>query len=268
MPVPITVVDAFTSEPFRGNPAAVCLLERPAPEAWMQRVAAELNLSETAFLVREGGPRYGLRWFTPTVEVSLCGHATLASAHWLWETQQAETNLAFSTTSGTLSATRTSEGIELDFPARSADEVSAPDGLLAALGCDALWVGQSAYDYLVVVASEETVRRVTPDVAALRQLQVRGVIVTAPSQAYDFVSRFFAPGAGVDEDPVTGSAHCTLAPFWGQRLGKTTMRGYQASKRGGIVGVRTNGNRVTLIGRAVTIWRGQLLSGPDDERCT
>jgi predicted PhzF superfamily epimerase YddE/YHI9 len=260
MPTPIAVVDAFASEPFRGNPAAVCVLERPAPEAWMRRVAAEMNLSETAFLVPNEGA-FDLRWFTPKVEVALCGHATLASAHWLWETGRAKRDsIAFSTKSGVLWASRRDEGIELDFPARLAVPAEPPPGLLEALRCEAPFVGKSPYDYLVVVASADTVRALAPDFAQLRALPVRGVMVTAEgSGEHDFVSRFFAPSAGVDEDPVTGSAHCTLAPFWAERLGRTTMRGYQASERGGVVGVRVAGDRVALVGRAVTVWRGELL---------
>jgi PhzF family phenazine biosynthesis protein len=267
MATPIAVVDAFTHEPFRGNPAAVCILEKPAEEAWMQRLAAEMNLSETAFLVKtEQG--FDLRWFTPAVEVALCGHATLASAHLLWESGRVWENdaLSFSTKSGVLKAVRKGDDIELDFPARPCAETAPPEGLLEALGCRATFIGKSTYDYLVMVTSEDVVRALRPDHAKLRTLDVRGVIVTARANTTanatedpDFVSRFFAPGAGVEEDPVTGSAHCTLAPFWASRLHKHVMTGYQASKRGGTVKVRVDGDRIALSGRAVTVWRGELL---------
>jgi predicted PhzF superfamily epimerase YddE/YHI9 len=261
--IPISVVDAFTSEPFRGNPAAVCVLEQPAEVSWMQQVAAELNLSETAFLVaRTTEPdAFDLRWFTPKVEVALCGHATLASAHLLWESGRAQgDDIRFSTKSGVLTAARRGATIELDFPAKPAEVAVAPPGLVEALGCAPLWVGKSAFDYLVLVDSEATVRALAPDHARLRALPVRGVIVTAAHTGdFDFVSRFFAPGAGVDEDPVTGSAHCTLAPFWSARTNKTTLRGHQVSARGGVVDVRLAGDRVVLGGRAVTMWRGELL---------
>lgn len=267
MPTPIAVVDAFTHEAFRGNPAAVCILDKPADEAWMQRVAAEMNLSETAFLVKQEHG-FDLRWFTPAVEVALCGHATLASAHLLWEMGGVWENeaLSFSTKSGVLKAVRKGDEIELDFPARPANEQTAPEGLLEALGCRATWIGKSTYDYIVMVPSEDVVRALRPDHPKLKNLDVRGVIVTARANTTaeatadpDFVSRFFAPGAGVEEDPVTGSAHCTLGPFWAARLHKHVLTGYQASKRGGFVKVRVDGDRVALSGRAVTVWKGELL---------
>jgi predicted PhzF superfamily epimerase YddE/YHI9 len=263
MSVPLFQVDAFTDTPFAGNPAAVCLLPRPAAADWMQSVAGEMNLSETAFLHLEG-PAYRLRWFTPAVEVDLCGHATVASAHVLWETGRtpAGARIDFLTRSGPLSAARRGAWIELDFPAKPVAAAEPPGELLAALGATARFVGRNQFDYLVEVDAEKTVRSLAPDARRLATLPVRGVIVTARSDdpARDFVSRFFAPGAGIAEDPVTGSAHCALGPFWGQRLGKDELVGYQASARGGIVRVRVAGDRVHLGGQAVTILRGELVA--------
>jgi PhzF family phenazine biosynthesis protein len=263
MPIPIVQVDAFADAPFRGNPAAVCLLPAPCDEAWMAGVAREMNLSETAFLVRRPDGSYDLRWFTPAVEVRLCGHATLASAHVLWERALlAPTEAArFHTKSGLLTATRASDGlVELDFPARPSSPIPVPEGLAEALGAPVLHTGRSADDDLVEVASEAVLRALSPDFARLRALPVRGVIVTARSDGapYDFVSRFFAPAVGIDEDPVTGSAHCVLAPFWGERLGKTEMLAYQASARGGVVRLLVRGERVGLSGRAITVLDGEL----------
>jgi PhzF family phenazine biosynthesis protein len=254
-------IDAFTDQPFRGNPAAVCLLDGERDAEWMQRVAAEMNLSETAFL-RRGDDGWSLRWFTPAAEVDLCGHATLASAHALWDegADDAET-LRFHTRSGLLTATRSGDWIELDFPAKREEAVGAPPELLAALGArDVVYVGRNQFDYLVELRSEDAVRALQPDHAALRKLTVRGVIVTskAANGEYDFVSRFFAPGVGIDEDPVTGSAHTCLAPYWSPRLGKTEFVAYQASARGGVLRVRLDGERVKLGGRAVTVLRGEL----------
>lgn len=256
-------VDAFADRPFAGNPAAVCLLDGPRDASWMQDVAREMNLSETAF-VHPTGDGFGLRWFTPAVEVELCGHATLASAHVLWETGMLtpDDTARFHTLSGVLTADRRGDWIELDFPARPVEEVAPPEGLAEALGVEPSFVGRSRYDYLVEVAAEESVRNADPDHRRLGSLNVRGVILTAraSSPPYDFVSRFFAPGSGVDEDPVTGSAHCTLAPFWRERLGKDEMLAYQASARGGVVRVRVVGDRVKLGGQAVTILRGRLVA--------
>jgi PhzF family phenazine biosynthesis protein len=257
-------VDAFTDRPFGGNPAAVCLLAEPREAEWMQLVAREMNLSETAFLHPEGSGDWRLRWFTPAVEVELCGHATLASAHVLWESGRLgpEEPARFHTLSGVLTAERREGAIELDFPARPAAEAELPPGLAEALGVEPRFVGRSRYDYLIEAPSEEAVRAAVPDHGLLRTLPVRGVILTAASSSdpYDFVSRFFAPGAGVDEDPVTGSAHCTLGPFWAGRLGKSSFLAWQASARGGAVQVRVEGERVKLGGRAVTVLRGQLLA--------
>ena len=255
-------IDAFTDAPFRGNPAAVCLLDgAEVDETWMQRVAAEMNLSETAF-VRRSGSDWSLRWFTPTIEIALCGHATLATAHALLEEGMlaAGGTARFHTHSGILSATQSGDLIELDFPATTPEPSAPPDGLIEALGMHPMHVARSKFDYLVELATEEDVRSLTPDFAMLRRLPVRGVIVTTRSTTpgFDFVSRFFAPGSGVDEDPVTGSAHCALAPYWAPRLGKQRFTAYQASPRGGVLRVTLAGNRVLLAGGAVTVFRGEL----------
>ena len=263
MPQPITQVDAFTSVPFAGNPAAVCVLSEPRDDVWMQQVAREMNLAETAFL-RTRSDGFDLRWFTPTVEIDLCGHATLASAHVLWETGQlASTETArFHTRSGLLTAVRRGDWIELDFPATPDTPVDPPSGLLEALGVTPLYVGKSAFDYLVRVDSEDAVFNVQPDFGSLRRIGSRGVIVTSTSRtgACDFVSRFFAPAAGIDEDPVTGSAHCCLAPFWSRVLNKDDFVARQISARGGVLKVRLQGNRVCLSGQAITVLRGELLA--------
>jgi PhzF family phenazine biosynthesis protein len=262
MSVRIVQVDAFTETRFAGNPAAVCVLPGPAEERWMQQVAREMNLSETAFLVRQDDA-WRLRWFTPAVEVDLCGHATLASAHVLWEDGLLAANAParFDTKSGRLTAERRGQRIEMDFPAQPDRPASPPDALLPGLGVQARYVGKSRTDFIVEVASEAEVRALAPDYARLRQCEARGVIVTSRSSSsqFDFVSRFFAPASGVDEDPVTGSAHCCLAPYWAAKLGKTEMVGYQASARGGVVTVRLVGDRVILGGQAVTVLRGDLL---------
>ena len=264
MGIPIYQVDSFTSEPFKGNPAGVCLLDRPADEAWMQHVAAEMNLSETAFVLKRKDGDYDLRWFTPAVEVELCGHATLATAHVLWESGAlpADTEARFRTASGLLTANQRGDRIELDFPTNPPKSVDPPGGLLEAVGAEATYVGQTRFDYFVEVKDASVVRGVAPDFRELRRLDVRGVMITARSDddAYDFVSRFFAPGAGVDEDPVTGSAHCSLAPYWKQKLGRDELTGYQASARGGTVRCRVAGDRVLLSGHAVTVLRGELVS--------
>lgn len=265
MPVRIVQVDAFTNRAFAGNPAAVCVLPASPPDQWMRDVAREMNLSETAFLT-PADDGYRLRWFTPSVEVDLCGHATLAGAHVLWEDGHlpAGKQARFHTRSGLLLADRRGEWIELDFPATAAEPTEPPPYLLDALGTRAKFVGRNKFDYLVEVDSEQNVRSLQPDLSALRKLPVRGVIVTARSAApeFDFVSRFFAPGAGIDEDPVTGSAHCALAPYWSRQLGKKELTAYQASARGGIVRVRMNGDRVILGGQAVTVLRGELAEEP------
>ncbi|HSD51145.1 MAG TPA: PhzF family phenazine biosynthesis protein [Candidatus Methylomirabilis sp.] len=254
-------VDAFTDRPFAGNPAAVCLLPEPRDAGWMQSVAAEMNLAETAFLLTQGDD-YNLRWFTPTIEVDLCGHATLASAHVLWEAGFLKPNqpARFSTRSGLLTCERKGSWIEMDFPAEPEAKSSAPPGLEKALGVRARYVGKNRFDYLLEVDSEDTVRRLKPDLGLLGEIPSRGFIITsrASSPGYDFVSRFFAPGAGIPEDPVTGSAHCCLGPFWKSRLDKDEFVAYQASPRGGVVRVRVAGARVILGGQAVTVLRGEL----------
>jgi PhzF family phenazine biosynthesis protein len=261
MPIPIVQVDAFTEHPFGGNPAAVCLLPEERDASWMQLVAREMNLSETAFLVRRAD-WFDLRWFTPSVEVDLCGHATLASAHVLWEEKHLEASqpARFQTKSGLLTARRDEGQIWLDFPALPEKPVEAPDALERGLGVSARYVGRNAFDYLVEVESEDAVRNLSPDMDALARMGGRGVIVTsrAHGSQYDFVSRFFAPASGIDEDPVTGSAHCCLGPFWASRLSRSELVGYQASARGGFVRVRCRGDRVDLGGHAVTVLRGTL----------
>jgi predicted PhzF superfamily epimerase YddE/YHI9 len=259
--IPLFLIDAFAERPFTGNPAAVCLLEAWPADQWLQAVAMEMNQAETAFLVRDGGA-FRLRWFTPAVEVDLCGHATLASARVLWDQQLASANapIEFLTRSGSLFARLVGEVIELDFPLTPQQESAAPAGLLESLGTSAIYVGRN-FDYLVEVSDERALRGLAPDYRALAEVECRGVIVTARSSdpQFDFVSRFFAPRAGIDEDPVTGSAHCTLAHYWEQKLGKQSLRAYQASRRGGIVGVEVVGDRVRLRGQAMTVVRGELI---------
>jgi PhzF family phenazine biosynthesis protein len=262
MGIQIFQVDTFTSEPFKGNPAGVCILPEPADEGWMQSVAREMNISETAFLYeREDG--FSLRWFTPTVEVDLCGHGTLASAHILWETGllDAKEPARFHTRSGLLTAEHKGEEVELNFPVTPEQAASAPPELEKALGVAGKYVGRSQFDYLVELDSEEAVKGLRPDLFLLKTIEARGVIVTSVSHSteYDFVCRFFAPRVGVDEDPVTGSAQCCLGPFWSPRLGKQALVSHQASERGGEVRVRVTDDRVYLSGHAVTVLRGELV---------
>jgi PhzF family phenazine biosynthesis protein len=256
-------VDAFADRPFSGNPAGVCILEGTAPEQWMQAVAGEMNVAETAFLVRRDDGAYDLRWFTPTVEVDLCGHATLASAHILWEERilPVDERARFHTKSGQLVAWREADTIRMDFPSESVTAGPAPNELTEALGVPFSFAGKNRMDWLVEVADEATVLAVCPELRPLVKLGGRGVIVTARSATpeRDFVSRFFAPAAGVDEDPVTGSAHCALAPYWAGKLGKNELTGYQASSRGGTVLCTITGDRVVLGGRAITVLRAKLL---------
>jgi PhzF family phenazine biosynthesis protein len=260
-------IDAFTDRPFAGNPAAVCLLEQERDAAWMQAVAAEMNLSETAF-VRPLSNGFELRWFTPTIEVDLCGHATLASAHALWSEKLVASGSAirFLSKSGELTCVQRDDLIELDFPSTPVGPAEHSDAVCNALGCDSIFQGVSKFDRLVLVGSEQVLRSIRPDFARLRDLPSRGVIVTSASTnpRFDFVSRFFAPNAGVDEDPVTGSAHCALGPFWSERLGKTEMTAFQASARGGIVRVRVAADRVFLAGHAITILKGVLVDAAQD----
>jgi PhzF family phenazine biosynthesis protein len=259
--LPLFQVDAFADRPFEGNPAAVCLLSAPADERWMQLVAREMNLSETAFLApRDNG--FNLRWFTPAVEVDLCGHATLASAHTLWESGRlkADEEAQFHTRSGLLMASKRGEWIEMDFPATPELQAEPPDGLLDGLGVTARYVGKTRFDYLVEVDSEKAVRDLKPDFAALKSVAARGIMVTtaADRPQFDFVSRFFGPSVGINEDPVTGSAHCCLGPFWAARLGKRELVGRQVSARGGTVRVTVKDDRVLLAGKAVTVFEGVL----------
>jgi PhzF family phenazine biosynthesis protein len=262
MPRRIVQVDAFTDRPFAGNPAAVCVLPGPADPAWMQAVAAEMNLAETAFLVDEGDV-FHLRWFTPTVEVDLCGHATIASAHVLWEDGHlpAGSVARFRTRSGLLTATREGSWITLDFPATPVERPVDPDPVARALGVPVLFAGATRFDVLAEVESEAALRSMAPDPALLEAIPSRGVIVTAlaGSEGFDFVSRFFGPRVGIAEDPVTGSAHSALGPYWAGRLDRLEMVAYQASRRGGVVRVRVEGDRVKIGGQAVTVLRGELL---------
>jgi PhzF family phenazine biosynthesis protein len=264
----ISQVDAFTNRKFAGNPAAVCVLSEPADENWMQHVAAEMNLSETAFARRLGnGPNYSLRWFTPRKEVDLCGHATLATAHILWEEGHipAGEPAHFDTRSGLLSARCGSDGIELNFPAEPVQERVTDSSELAelrtALEAPVVFAGRNRFDLLVELETEQMVRTLRPDIRRLGQFPVRGVIVTSrsSSQEYQFVSRFFAPQVGIDEDPVCGSAHCCLGPYWAEKLGRSALVAHQVSCRGGVIKLRIEGNRVVLIGHAVTVLRGELV---------
>ncbi len=267
MSVRVFKVDAFTNTPYSGNPAAVCYLEAPATDEWMQSVASEMNLAETAFVLQESDG-YRLRWFTPTVEVDICGHATLASAHILWERKLASPDypIRFHTRSGVLTASKKSDAIELDFPADPESAVELTEDLRIvlkeSLGAAPLYVGKSQRDYLVEVANERVLKEMVPNMSILAQVPMRGYIVTTKSDRpeFDFISRCFYPAVGIPEDSVTGSAHCCLAIFWANRLGKSEMTGYQASSRGGTVGVKLVGDRVILIGQAVTMFVGELLA--------
>jgi PhzF family phenazine biosynthesis protein len=257
--IPLYQIDAFTDSPLSGNPAAVCLLPAPAGEAWMQAFAAEMNLSEAAFLWPEADG-WRLRWVSPTVEVDLCGHATLASAHALWHFGHLPRGAParFLTKSGPLTATEEGGWVGLDFPALPAAPAEPASELVAALGVQPTAAGRSRFDWLVEVQSEAEVRAATPDRRRLLAFETRGVIVTAPGERHDLVSRLFAPAAGVDEDPVTGSAHCTLAPWWSAKLGKDELVAWQASRRGGTLRVRLAGDRVTLLGQAATVFAAHL----------
>ena len=264
MPVPLFVVDAFTDKPFGGNPAAVCPLANWPDNAWLQSVAAEMNLAETAFVVERPDGSFDLRWFTPEVEVELCGHATLATAHALWKTGRANIDapLAFHTLSGLLTARRSGDEIELNFPIEAPTPSPIPDHLLEGLGVAAVSVHRNRFDYLVEVSDEQMVRDLRPDFTRLRRVATRGITVTSRSDdaRFDFVSRFFAPAVGVDEDPVCGSSHCCLGPFWQQRLGKSELLAHQISKRGGVLRVICDGDRIRLAGRAVLVTKGELLA--------
>ena len=265
MPTSLYQVDAFSTRPFGGNPAAVCPLAEEPQAGWMQSVAAEMNLSETAF-VWPRGEGFGLRWFTPTVEVDLCGHATLASAHVLWTSGRLDPRRAarFDSRSGRLECRLLEDGrVEMDFPVEPPEACAAPDGLEQVLGCTPHWVGRNRMDWLVELESEPMLRALAPSMDGVERLGLRGMIVTARGGAgadHDFVSRFFAPQSGVPEDPVTGSAHCALAPYWVERIGHAPLTGFQASRRGGLVEVEPRDGRVLLRGHAVTVLQGELLA--------
>jgi PhzF family phenazine biosynthesis protein len=262
MPHPVFVIDAFTTHAFAGNPAGVCLLERPADPHWMQQVAAEMKHAETAFVSPRPDGSFDLRWFTPTTEVDLCGHATLASAFALWHSGRLAKDKAarFHTKSGELSCSLDGEAIRMDFPAEPPYEVTTHPNLETALGTKPVWVGQNRFDLFVELPHAHDVRMLGPRMAAIAMLGGRGVIVTAPSDdpAYDFVSRFFAPQSGVPEDHATGSAHCALGPYWGEKLGKHELAAFQASPRGAVIGVALKGERVDLIGRCALVLEGTL----------
>lgn len=269
--IPLYHIAAFVSSgSHTGNPAAVCLVDDECDADWMQRVASELNLSETAFVQRDGED-CSLRWFTPTVEVDLCGHATLASAHVLWERQlyPRTSAITFRSRSGALHAVIDGEWIELDFPGDPPAACEPPAALLEALTFTPVFVGKTGHNYLVVAPTEGEVCSTAPDLDGIRGLNGPGVIVTARSgsQEYDIVSRYFDPSSGIDEDPVTGSAHCSLAPFWGPVLGRDSLVGFQASARGGVVHMKIRGNRVLLRGRAVTIGEGFLIRSAQGQEC-
>ncbi len=257
----ITTVDAFTDTLFGGNPAAVTVLSGPMPDTWLQSVAAEMNLSETAFLEKREDGGFGLRWFTPAVEIDLCGHATIASAHVLWQTGALPKNemAHFHTRSGLLTATKRADWIELDFPATLVTPAEAPAGLVEALQVTPKFIGRSKFDYLLEIEEAE-LHALKPDFSALAKVAARGIIVTSRSsdERYHFLSRFFAPASGIDEDPVTGSAHCALTPYWSGKLNELAMRARQASKRSGVVRVELKGDRVLLSGQAVTVLTAQF----------
>jgi PhzF family phenazine biosynthesis protein len=268
MAIPIYQIDAFTARPFAGNPACVVFLDRPAEADWMQAVAAEMNLSETAFLC-QAAEGWNLRWFTPTVEVKLCGHATLASAHVLWETGRlaGDRQAVFHTQSGQLTCTRRGEWIEMDFPSLPCRSAETPTGLAEALGAKPVAAfkvgGATGWTWLVEMESQAVVRDLRVDFGKLLAVPLGSAIVTAraTTEGFDFVSRFFVPLAGINEDPVTGSSHCSLGPYWAGKLGKKELVGLQVSRRGGVVKVRVADDRVTLAGQAVTVLRGELTCG-------
>ena len=272
MSIQLLQIDAFSNASFGGNPAAVCLLTEERSADWMQSVAAEMNLSETAFLVKRAEGGYDLRWFTPTVEVALCGHATLASAHALWsEDHLSSTEAAqFHTRSGLLTCNREDDGwIRMNFPSRHAEAATEPTGMLDALGIPpeaVRFIGRNVDDYLVEVDTAQVVYSLQPNFSQLATVETRGIIVTSRSDRteidpkIDIVSRFFAPGSGINEDPVTGSAHCCLTPYWAPKLNKSKLIAYQASERGGILRLESRGPRVLLRGQAITILRGALLA--------
>lgn len=262
VPMEIFLVDAFASAPFTGNPAAILPLDGPVTDEWMQAIAMEMNQAETAFLWPEE-EAYRLRWFTPSVEVDLCGHATLAAASLLWESDRlpAGEEAVFLTRSGTLRCSQAGTSIRMNFPAEPVAEQPAPTDPLTLFRAPAVWYGANRMDHLAILADETAVRTAVPDMTAIRELECRGLIITAKADEgrdYDFVSRFFAPQSGVPEDSVTGSAHCGLAPLWSERLRRTNLRGYQSSRRGGYVEMEMRGDRVILGGHAITTLHGHL----------
>ena len=264
MKIALFHVDAFTDEPFTGNPAAVCILPKLYEPAWMQQVAAEMNLSETAFLHRDN-TGWNLRWFTPIAEVDLCGHATLASAHTLYESGNLRPNepAIFHTRSGELRCEHGPAGIRMHFPRVAQEPTTAPFDLSTALGTRLQYVGKTKFDFLIEVEDEKTLRELEPNMDLLKTMKARGFIVTAPTDhpELDFVTRFFAPAYGIPEDPVTGSAHCTLAEYWGHKLNKTSLAAHQISTRGGRILMEIEHNGIALSGKAVTVMRGELI-GP------
>ncbi|MBP1748676.1 MAG: yddE [Deltaproteobacteria bacterium] len=255
-------VDSYTSRPFGGNPAGVCILTHPKVDSWMLNVAAEMNLSETAFIIRSANG-YNLRWFTPKIEVELCGHGTLASAHIIWQEGLAREDEAilFQTKSGTLSCRRREASIAMDFPLLPEHQIDPPERLARSLGISPVYVGARGQDILVDVGSEEAVKEIRPDYSLMLELPIRGVIVTgrAGGQEFDFVSRFFAPRVGINEDPATGWAHCCLASYWSKRLMKNDLVARQVSERGGVIGMRIQGGRVELSGEAITVMKGEIV---------
>ncbi len=263
----IYIVDAFTDTPFGGNPAAVCLLDSHKPDSWLQNVAAEMNLSETAFLIK-GVNDYSLRWFTPAAEVDLCGHATLASAHVLWSERLChESEISFMTRSGQLTATKDKDGIHLNFPIELEKECLPPERLVQALNVPFTYVGMNRFDYLVEVENEEMVRGLRPDFNLLSQIDTRGIIVTskASKSDVDFVSRCFFPAIGVNEDPVTGSAHCCLGPYWQAKLNKSQLVAQQLSARQGTLRLNLIKDRIIMSGQAVTTLKGQFIGGHNND---
>lgn len=255
------IVDSFTSKPFSGNPAAIFLLEKEISDELKQKIANEINLSETAFVLQQD-QNFILRWFTPTKEAGLCGHATLAAAHMLWETGvlNKDEEAVFETRSGILKARKNNDLVEMDFPVEAPFEVECPEGLLKAIDAKPIFVGKNRIDYLAVYESDEFIKKVNPDYGYLKKLDCRGLIISAKSTSdkYDFVSRFFAPNSGIDEDPVTGSAHCCLSPYWSNVFGRKELTGYQASPRGGIVHTKLENDKVVLSGNALTVMKSEI----------
>ena len=262
MSCPIYIVDAFTDKAFKGNPAAVCLPKEDVDSSWMQNVAAEMNLSETAFL-RKSIKGFNIRWFTPEVEVDICGHATLASAHVLWESSFLEKGekAIFNSKSGILTAEKKNKEIELNFPSMPIKDISGTEKLQEVLGTNVIYEGKAKGYYIFEVESEKMVKNLKPNFSALEKITDCGVIVTSNSTSdeFDFVSRFFAPAYGINEDPVTGSAHCVLGPHWREKLNKKSMRAFQASERGGVLRIRVEDERVYIAGKAVTVLKGELV---------